>query len=76
MRMPFERIEALRAEFLRRERTDGTSDEMRWLFAKGWVNGRDEWITSRRYTLARAAMYFGQTPVIGEWELIVGRPTH
>ena len=74
--MAFERIEALREAFLRRETVGGTSEEMRYLFARGWRDNRGEWITSRRHTLARAAMYEGQTPVIGENELIVGRPNH
>lgn len=70
------RIEALREAFLQRETVGGTSEEMRYLFAQGWRDHRAEWITSRRHTLARAAMYLGQTPAIGENELIVGRPNH
>lgn len=70
------RIEALREAFLQRETVGGTSEEMCYFFAKGWRDHREEWITSRRHTLARAAMYLGQTPAIGANELIVGRPNH
>lgn len=60
------RIEALREAFLQRETVGGTSEEMRYLFAQGWRDHRAEWITSRRHTFARAAMYLGQTPAIGK----------
>ena len=72
--MRFPRIEALRERFLSREGVGWASEEMNYLFLKGWLDNAGEYITSKRYTKARAAVYYGQTPVIGPGELIVGRP--
>ncbi|NLG24196.1 MAG: hypothetical protein GX558_02495 [Clostridiales bacterium] len=74
--MGFPRVEALRGRFLARAKVGSTSDEMRYLFARGWLEHRAQHITARRYTLARARVYAGQTPTIGDGELIVGRPNH
>ena len=76
MNMPYPRIEALRNALLNRDRVDAYSDEMMYLFAKGWQDNVEEFITTKRHTKARAAVYYGATPVIGENELIVGRPNH
>ncbi|MGI6724608.1 MAG: pyruvate formate lyase family protein [Christensenellales bacterium] len=74
--MPIARIERLRDVFLNKEKVGGTSQEMNYLFSKGWLDNRNEYLIEKRFTLARAAMYTGMTPIISPDELIVGRPNH
>lgn len=71
--MPTQRIINLREEALHNTAPALASEEMRYLYVRGWADHAHEWLLPRRHALARAAVLRGMTPVIGEGELIVGR---
>ncbi|NLZ88324.1 MAG: hypothetical protein GX916_02365 [Clostridiales bacterium] len=71
--MPSQRVISLREEALCNTASALASDEMRYLYLRGWADHAGEWLLPRRHALARAAVLRGMTPVIGEGELIVGR---
>ena len=69
-----ERIEFLRQSYLEKPYTGFTSDEMSYLYAKGWQENRSTVIIRSRRAKALQYMFDNMTPCIGRYELIVGKP--